>query len=95
MNSITPTVGRKVWFWCGNMNREVLDASQAFDATIVFVKPDGTVNVTLTDHLCGRSIAIGRVIRDYSSNDRHGHGEASFCTWMPYQLGQAAKTAAS
>ena len=51
---ITPTIGRKIWFWPNQTNMfscSVLDATQAFDATIVFVHGANRINIQTVDHV--------------------------------------------
>lgn len=93
VNSIKPTIGRKVWLWVStNMVQPecvVLDSKQAFDASIAFVHPDGRINVTFADH-AGRPGACAVVaIYDPKDSDQHTGGGEPYCTWMPYQVGQA------
>lgn len=53
---ITPTIGRKVWFWPNGMKSteagliNVLTEKQPLDATIVCVWGDRMVNLGVTDH---------------------------------------------
>jgi hypothetical protein len=87
MNSILPTIGRKIWLFQSALHAGVLDAKQAFDASIVFVHPSGNVNVAGTDH-AGQPFGLHDVpLRDPGVADEHG--TSIFATWMPYQVGQA------
>jgi hypothetical protein len=64
-SSITPTVGRKVWLWTPG-TYGVQDPKQAFDATIICVGPDGSVNLAWTNHW-GTSSSLSQVeLRDPS-----------------------------
>jgi hypothetical protein len=84
VSTIKPTIGRKVWYWPEQPTMRVNDDRQAFDATIVFVHDDGTVNLAVFDH-DGHYLIQHRVeLQDEPT--RRG-----IATWMPYQLGQAAK----
>ena len=88
MSSIIPTIGRKVWLWIGNRGYVVLDQKQAFDATVVFVHPDGKVNLSFLDHAAnGPMVAEFVTLRDPQIDDQHG--VEFIATWMPYQIGQA------
>lgn len=90
MSTITPTVGRKVWVWEGeNLNLSVLDPNQPFDATVLFVESDGTVNLSVTDHEGNSATMFGVKLRDPKEGDKHDGEEISIATWMPYQVGQA------
>jgi poly-beta-hydroxyalkanoate depolymerase len=87
--TITPTVGRKVWFYEGNspqdpMNR--LDDKTPLDATVVYVHNPTCVNLRVTDH-SGVSWSRNSVdLRDPTEYD--GHGKNFYATWMPFQMGQ-------
>jgi len=84
---IKPTVGRVVWYYPnGKMD---LDAgAQPWAATIAYVHSDTCVNLGLTDpngnHGAATSVAL---VQEEDPIPHH-----AFCTWMPYQIGQAAKT---
>lgn len=97
--TIKPTIGRRVWLWTTGspgvreQHQIVQDAKQAFDATVVFVHPDGRINVSYRDHHGTVSKAEHLDLRD-PGDDGHGHGSAPYCTWMPYQVGQAKAAAA-
>jgi len=94
-NSMTPTIGRKVWLWLNPAEipgGALLDAKQAFDATVIFVHPGGTINVSFITHdgRPGSSYAIE--LRQPESNDTHSPELLKpYCTWMPYQVTQAQK----
>lgn len=80
MSTITPTVGRKVWFYKDDMQAE------PHDATVIKVWGDGpkaAVNLDVVDpntgvHTCQHSIVVG----DETTTWPHYR-------WMPYQQGQA------
>ena len=94
-STIKPTIGRRVWFWTGGMEN-VRDQAQAFDAGVIFVNGDGTVDLTVTDHtglqLLRRSVPLGDA-RTEGPPDAHGHGHGDYATWMPYQMAAAKKDA--
>lgn len=87
---IPPEIGRKVWYFVNNpggLNGLVqLDPAKPFDVNIVYVHSDTLVNIAGFDHngtpFARISVPINAV----------GPGATAWCEWMPYQLGQAAKT---
>lgn len=86
MSAITPTVGRKVWYFtCGAQ-------AQPMDATVIKVLGDGPtapVNLNVIDpDTGGHTFQPGIVVGDESTEGEHYR-------WMPYQQGQAAKHAAA
>lgn len=92
--TIPPTVGRRVHVWgkegCG---LTCLDPEQPFDGGIIFVHPDGKVNVSVTDHV-GMQTTMQRLpISDPDEGNRQGYDGAgtlqNYATWMPFQVGQA------
>jgi len=79
---IQPTVGRVVHYY---RDRD----SEVQVALIAHVNEDGTVNLAVFDHHGNPEPRPGRVMLVQEGNPVPvGH----HCTWMPYQLGQAAKT---
>lgn len=96
MSTIAPTVGRKVWVWEGeNLNLSVLDPNQPFDATVLFVASDGSVNLSVTDHEGNDAVMFGVKLRDPKEGDKHDVEAISIATWMPYQVGQARQADAN
>jgi hypothetical protein len=96
MNTITPTIGRKVWLWVSTSQLRpdsVLDSKQAFDASVAFVHEDGRITVTFADHHGRTGTVTNAPIYDPKDTDQHTGGGDSYCTWMPYQVGQAKKHA--
>ena len=91
-SSITPTIGRKVWLWVpkNQVPAEAIQSPlQAFDATIIFVHPNGEVNVSFFDH-CGGLGGVHEVeLLDPKPEDQHPEGGQAYATWMPYQVNQA------
>jgi len=83
---ITPTVGRKVWFFVNHLQ------PQPIDATVIKVHgtgPQAAVNLDVVDpdtgaHRCVTSVAVG----DEDTSIPHYR-------WMPYQQGQAKAQRAS
>lgn len=94
---ISPTIGRKVWYWHSGWAVPQLggesiypvsyDASQAMDATVIYVFSDRMVSLDVTDHRGNRFIASS-VTLVQPGDERPG---GAFCEWMPFQVGQAAK----
>ena len=83
MSAIKPTIGRKVWYWPVDGGPGVsLDATEPFDATLVFVHDSVWVNLHVVDHR-GNTFTVERV----ALGEDAVAGQAS---WMPYQLAQAA-----
>lgn len=82
MSLITPTVGRKVWFYENNQQAEPIDA------TVVKVwgtGPHAAVNLDTVDGSTGlRTLRTSVCVGD--ENTVHQHYR-----WMPYQQGQAKK----
>lgn len=78
---ITPSVGRKVWFYENDQQSEPLDA------TVIKVwgdTPSACVNLFVVD---GNGAASARC----SVQPQHVNPTGTHYRWMPYQLGQAAK----
>lgn len=94
---IPPTVGRVVWFY-PSLNTGEAGFEQNLDgeplaAIIARVWSDQLVNLTVFD-AAGRahtrtSVAL---VQDLGTKDRPA---IAFCTWMPFQKGQAAKQEAA
>lgn len=100
---IFPTVGRVVWYWPSaeetkrrfmsdkHMRQEDVGGPQPFAAQIVYVLNNRTVNLSVTDH-------HGRVHARHDVQlvqDGEEAPKGAYCRWMPYQVGQAAKTEAA
>lgn len=91
---ITPTIGRRLWYWPSNWDRNPIngkymhasDEKQPCDAGICYVWSDRMVNLTVTDH-------NGRVhqrasVKLLQGDDPVPTGDAH-AQWMPFQAGQA------
>jgi|SRR5215469_7360771 len=91
MTSITPTIGRIVWFYpvAQAENYMVRLSEQPMAASVCHVNPDGSVNLLVTDH-DGRSWSIHEVPLVQAGEEPPP--DQSYCSWMPYQIGQAKKT---
>lgn len=85
---IKPTVGRVVWYWpSGGDNVTTNDAVQPLAALIAYVWNDTIVNLAVFDHNGKAFNKTSVLLRDDPLSD--------CASWMPYQLGQAAKTEAA
>lgn len=82
---IQPTVGRRVWYWPKKDEKNIADHEQPFDAGIVHVNGDGTVNLDVKNEY-GYPLTGKHHITLVESPDKAVPGQAS---WMPYQVGQA------
>lgn len=91
MSTITPTIGRKVWFYDSYLGA-CNDVRQPFDATVIYVWSESCVNLDVTDHHGNRHIKTSVPLREPREGDQHGVEYVA--TWMPYQMGQAKKEAA-
>jgi hypothetical protein len=90
---IVPTIGRKVWFTPANTDTEIAwgDKKQKLDATIIYVWSDVMVNLFVVDQE-GKTWLKSSV--PLLSGDISPNAFGYYAEWMPYQLGQAAKTEA-
>lgn len=88
MSSITPSIGRKVWYHPTLAEIEsvmgVNDLTQALDATVIFVTDPDHVSLAITDHAGTPHVRHGVLLVDHSLS--YLGGKAS---WMPHQLSQA------
>lgn len=88
-----PTVGRVVWF---RPNGAMMPGHLKFDpeqpakADVVFVHSDTMVNLLVVDHNGTTHPMSSLPLRD--PDDAPMAPGQPYCEWMPYQLGQAAKT---
>ena len=88
---IKPTVGRVVWYWpLGKAQKDAGEQPRA--AQIAHVHADSVVNIGFLDQ-DGVSRNATSVLLMQEGDDVSNL--ASFCEWMPYQQGQAAKTEAA
>jgi hypothetical protein len=89
---ITPTIGRRVWYWPnGTTGMSLVPGSdQACDAGVCYVWGDRMVNLTVADHAGAmHSRTSVTLLQD---DDTPPIGSA-YATWMPYQTGQAKASA--
>ena len=85
---IKPTIGRVVWYYpLGDTSDE-----QPLAALIAHVWSDTCVNLAVFD---SNGIASNQTsVFLYQNEPNTEKPSSSFCEWMPYQQGQAAKTEA-
>lgn len=88
-----PTVGRKVWFFASAQhaleNAAGVAEAQPFDATVIFVHDDRTVNLRVTNPFGESGPVLGATLRQDGDPPINGpHAQ-----WMPYQVKQAEKHA--
>lgn len=79
---IVPTVGRVVWYW------EHDDQKQPMKADIAYVNDNGTINIGYLNQF-GQNFCRQNVMLWQGDGDKP---IGRYCEWMPYQKGQAAKT---
>jgi hypothetical protein len=87
-NSITPSIGRKVWYFDPQPGN-VYNPLQAFDATVIYVWNPDMVSLRVTDHAGQTFVRTSVPLRDHVEGDCHG--VESVATWMPYQVKTAGK----
>lgn len=99
---ISPTIGRRVWYWPSDYDRGLLeykpdsimtigDKGQACDAGIAYVHSDRLVNLSVADHNGAmHTRASVRLLQD----DEKAPEYESYATWMPYQKANAEKQSA-
>lgn len=87
--TITPTVGRRVWFWPGDTagRYNCIDPAQPFDAGVIYVHNDRCVNLIVTDHQ-GYTFRVEEATLVQDEERPTG----PHATWMPWQLGQAKQS---
>lgn len=91
MSNITPTPGRVVWFNPGEHDGINRNEGQPLAAIIAGVNADGTLNLAVFD-ASGNTQPRTNVTL-VQPGDANAP-VAGYAEWMPYQLGQAAKTEA-
>ena len=99
MTITAPTVGRIVYYYPGTYDLECtglvqLSPDQALRADVLYVNPTGTVNLNIIDHIgvatYRANVALLQETDGETPENHYGH-----CKWMPYQVAQAQKAAAS
>jgi hypothetical protein len=96
-NVIKPTIGRKLYYnHGGDQTVNVMDPSQPIDATIIYVHPENAaapdqyfLNLYVVDH---GGVAQLKSHVPLIQGDAVADSNIPHAYWMPYQLGQAAKT---
>lgn len=91
MTVITPTVGRVVWYRPNELDPIRLDSKQPLAALVTYVHSDNMVNLVVFDP---NGTAAGRTSVTLVQDGDPILGGSSYCEWMPYQKGQAAKAEA-
>jgi hypothetical protein len=89
---IKPTVGRVVWFYSSSLDSQLgrYPNNEPMAALVTKVWSDSCVNLSIFDP---NGNAHGRTSVYLWQGEAHGpRPDGSFCEWMPYQKGQAAKT---
>jgi hypothetical protein len=99
---IQPTVGRKVWYYPSEYDRglhaskpeTIIQGSveQPYDATVVYAHSERLVNLMVVDH--NGNIHKRPSVQLVQPSDTRPTGGA-YCTWMPYQVGQADKASSA
>lgn len=84
---IVPTVGRVLWYW----REPPKEGTQAEAATVAFVHNERLVNLHVIDHN-GVGCSVTSVTLRQPDDAQPG---SNYCEWMPYQMGQAARTEAA
>jgi hypothetical protein len=96
MTKIFPTVGRVVWFTPSRLTGDGrfahIDGRKPLAAIVAHIFNDALVNLAVFDSN-GQSHSRTSVplVQEGEAKPEHGY----FCSWMPYQVGQAANAAAS
>lgn len=95
---IKPTVGRVVWFTPARQGDKRSDKSQPLAAIVTYVHSDRCVNLSVFEQNGAAQtagyITVKLLQEEHGIKDEppeSGH----FAEWMPYQVGQAARTEAA
>lgn len=94
---IPPTPGRVVWYWPSQQEIDAKafvyeDPTQPLAATVARVWHDRMVNLSVVDQAGAQFRRTS--VQLLQEDDPFPHtSEGPYATWMPYQLGQAAKDA--
>lgn len=84
---IKPTVGRVVLYYRhGKMQFDANEQPEA--ATVAYAHSDTMINLSVVDHNGGQFPATSVFL--YQGDGERP--ESAYAEWMPYQVGQAAKT---
>lgn len=95
---ITPTVGRKVWYWPSASDKTgpvpmSQSTGQPLDATVIAVWSDRMVNVLVTDTMGKQFPVLSCDLLQPGEPPRanaDGQIVGRYVEWMPYQQAQAA-----
>ena len=84
---IKPTIGRVVWYYPDGKAQFAIGV-QPYAALIAFVHSDDCINVAYFDaNGVAKSNTSVKLLQEGEETP-----EGCFCVWMPYQVGQAART---
>jgi hypothetical protein len=88
--AIEPTVGRVVWYY-PFVSEYIAHQAAGEPCAAIVAKVHGTrlVNLTIFDP---NGVPAGRTNVQLVQEGDKVPGGGGYCTWMPYQRGQAAKT---
>lgn len=94
---IPPSPGRVLWYYPSQQEIEakqiaIYDQGQPLAATVAYVFSDRLVNLSVVDQ-SGAQFRRTSVTLLQEDDERPHSSEGPYATWMPYQLGQAAKAA--
>jgi len=91
---IKPTVGRKVWYRPAVEVDAgmVRNGDDPLDATVVAVHSDKMVNLSIFDANGTQHV---RNSVELVQDGVQPPSDIGYCEWMPYQIGQAAKSEAT
>jgi hypothetical protein len=87
---IEPTVGRKILFYTNGAATPHVCGCGPNSADIAHVNKDGTVNLMVIG--CFGEPFSAREVRLVQAGETPPESGTPYCRWMPYQIGQAAKT---
>jgi hypothetical protein len=94
MTKILPTVGRVVWFTPSRLTGDYgfthIDGRKPLAAIVTHVFNDALVNLSVFD---SNGVPHSRTSVPLVQGDEPRREHGYFCSWMPYQVGQAAKHA--
>lgn len=89
---IEPSIGRVVLFKpATDLGHGIVE--QPFAATVAYVNPNGTINLSVADH-AGNQFAQQDVVL-IQDGEAHPDDGTAYAYWMPYQIAAAAKDAAA
>jgi len=86
---INPTIGRVLLFWPEAASELTHDSKQPLPALVTYVHSPTLVNIGGFD-ANGKPFARTSVRLVQPAEELPSYG--GYCTWMPYQVGQAAKS---